>query len=385
MDAYTNDTTVLPRAERVGSGLLLAVLSAVSFSLSGSIASSLFAIGWTPGSVVLLRVALAAVVLAPFGLRALRGHLRTSPRGTLRRELPTVVVYGLLAVGAAQFCYFSAVQHMEVGPAILIEYTSPAAVVIWLWLRHGQRPVPLTVLGAVIAAAGLVLVLDLVGGGVGLSLAGVLWALGAMIGASVYFVLNAEGGIDVPPIALAWLGLVVGTVALALLGITHLMPLGASRGTVELAHADLPWWVAVLVLGIVTAALAYASGIVAGRLLGARLASFVALLEVVSSVVFAWLLLDELPNGVQILGGLLILAGVVAVKLGEPEAEATPGAGLPASDSLALVLGLHEDLPHQHQHSGGGRDGEQGSDHTHQGRAHERGDDRQDSGDLHRA
>ena len=34
-------------------------------------------------------------------------------------------------------------------------------------------------------------------------------------------------------------------------------------------------------------------------------------------MLWAWLLLDELPRPVQLLGGLLILAGVVAVKLGE--------------------------------------------------------------------
>ena len=34
-------------------------------------------------------------------------------------------------------------------------------------------------------------------------------------------------------------------------------------------------------------------------------------------MLFAWLLLDELPRPVQLLGGVLILAGVVVVKLGE--------------------------------------------------------------------
>lgn len=330
MKTYADDVAPVARAERFGAGLLLAVVSAVSFSLSGSIASSLFEIGWTPGAVVLLRVALAAFVLAPFGLRSLLRHGRTTP-GAWRRELPTIVVYGMLAVAASQFCYFSAVQHMEVGPAILIEYTSPAAVVAWLWLRHGQRPAPITVAGAAVAALGLVLVLDLIGGGVGLSVAGVLWALGAMVGAAVYFVLNAEGGVDLPPIALAWLGLVVGAAVLGVLGLTHLMPLHAATGTVRLAQSDVPWWVAVLVLGVVTAALAYAAGIAAGRLLGARLASFVALLEVVSSVLFAWLLLDELPGVVQVVGGLFILAGVVAVKIGEPSAGA-----IDAADALPV-------------------------------------------------
>lgn len=316
MATLTDDVTTVARAERVGGGLLLAVISAVSFSASGSIASSLFATGWTPGAVVLVRVGLAALVLAPFGIRALRGHARA-----LRSQAGALLLYGVLAVAGAQFCYFSAVEHMQVGPAILIEYTAPAAVVVWLWLRHGQRPAPITLGGAALAALGLVLVLDIIGGGAGLSVVGVLWALGAMLGALTYFILNAEGGIHLPSIALAWLGLVIGTAVFGLLGLVHLMPMHAASASVHLAGAGVPWWLAVLALGTVTAALAYATGITAGRILGARLASFVALLEVVSSVVFAWVLLDELPHLIQLVGGVLILAGVIAVKAGEPAAD----------------------------------------------------------------
>jgi drug/metabolite transporter (DMT)-like permease len=60
-------------------------------------------------------------------------------------------------------------------------------------------------------------------------------------------------------------------------------------------------------------------GIAASRRLGSRLASFVGLAEVVSAVLFAWLLLGEAPSAVQFAGGALILAGVVVVKLGEPK------------------------------------------------------------------
>ena len=73
----------------------------------------------------------------------------------------------------------------------------------------------------------------------------------------------------------------------------------------------------ILLLGVVTAAVAYVSGIAAIRRLGSRLASFVALAEVLFGVMWAWVLLDELPRPVQLLGGVLIMAGVVAVKLGE--------------------------------------------------------------------
>ena len=72
-----------------------------------------------------------------------------------------------------------------------------------------------------------------------------------------------------------------------------------------------------LVLGVVTAALAYGSGIAAARRLGSRLASFVALSEVLAALVFAGLLLGEVPAPVQLAGGVLIVAGVVTVRRGE--------------------------------------------------------------------
>ena len=309
-----------PRS-RLAGGLAFAVVSAAAFGMSGALARGLLDNGWSPGAVVLVRIGLGALVVAPFGAAALRGRWHL-----LRRNAGLVTMYGVLAVAGAQFCYFSAVGYMEVGPAILIEYTAPAAVVAWMWLRHGQRPGRITVLGAAIAAAGLVLVLDLLSGA-DLSIAGILWALAAMVGAATYFVISADESNGLPPLALAAAGLVVGAVVLGLLGVVGLLPLEANTAAATYAGQTVPWWLPLAVLGLVTAALAYTTGIAAGRRLGSRLASFVALLEVVASVLFAWLLLAELPGPVQLLGGLLILAGVVAVKLGEPEvarAEPTP-------------------------------------------------------------
>jgi drug/metabolite transporter (DMT)-like permease len=207
---------------------------------------------------------------------------------------------------------------MEVGPALLIEYTAPAAVVVWLWLRHGQRPGPVTLVGAALAAVGLVLVLDLLSGA-DLDAGGVLWALAAMVGAAVYFVISADEDNGLPPISLAAGGLLVGAVGLGLLGAIGLMPMDAGTDAAVYGEHRVDWWVPLLLLGVVTAAIAYVTGIAAGRRLGSRLASFVALLEVLAGVGFAWLLLGELPRPVQLLGGLLVLAGVVAVKLGETD------------------------------------------------------------------
>ncbi|WP_408899022.1 EamA family transporter [Nocardioides sp. R1-1] len=298
-----------PPATRTG--LAFALTSAVTFALSGALARPLLDSGWTAGSIVLLRIAIGAVVVLPFGLVALRGRW-----GLLRRAAPTVLLYGGLAVAGAQYCYFSAVRTMEVGPALLIEYTAPAAVVVWMWLVHGQRPGRLTVAGAAVATVGLVLVLDLFSGA-DVDVRGAAWALAAMVGAAAYFVISADERSGLPPLALAAGGLVVGGALLGLLGLLGLMPMAGSSDDVAYAGIELAPWAVLLLLGLVTAALAYTTGIAASRRLGSRLASFVALSEVVAAVVWAWLLLDQLPAAVQFLGGALILLGVVGVKLGE--------------------------------------------------------------------
>lgn len=319
MALIVDDTARAARSLRTRSGLAFALVSAASFGMSGALARGLLDHGWTPGAVVLARISIAAAVVAPFGLRALRGKWRL-----LRAGWRTVVVYGLVAVAATQFFYFSAVSHMQVGPALLIEYTAPAAIVLWLWLRHGERPSLITLAGAGLAALGLVLVLDLLSGA-DLSLVGVAWSLAAMVGCAIYFVLSADEGNGLPPMALAAAGMVVGAVSLALLGLAGVLAMDAATTSVDLAGRSVGWWVPVVLLGVVTAAVAYVSGIAASRRLGSRLASFVALVEVVFGVLWAWLLLDELPRAVQLVGGLLILAGVVSVKAGE-RAIARPGA-----------------------------------------------------------
>lgn len=306
-------------SSRLGVGLGLALASATGFALSGPLARGLLDTGWNAAAVVLVRMTVAALVLLPFGVRALRGNWTA-----LRETWRTVLLYGALAVAGAQFCYFSAVAHMAVGPALLIEYTAPAAVVGWLWLRHGQRPGLLTLAGAFVAVLGLVLVLDLLSGGADVSPIGVLWSLGAMVGAASYFIISADTDNGLPPISLAAGGLVVGAALLGLLGLSGILDMQRAAEDTTYAGHTFPWWAPLLALGVVTAAAAYVLGIMGTRILGSRLASFVALSEVLAAVIFAWLLLGQVPAPVQILGGALVLLGVIGVKLGEKTVEVGP-------------------------------------------------------------
>ncbi len=312
---------------RTTAGLGLALVSAATFGTSGSLAKGLLEAGWSPAAAVTWRVTVGALVLAvPAGL-AMRGRWHL-----LRRGWPSIALFGAVAVAACQLSFFLAVERLSVGVALLLEYLGLILVVGWLWLRHGERPRPLTVVGAGLAVAGLVLVLD-VFGVVQIDPVGVLWGLCAAVGLAVYFVVSADERTGLPPLVVATGGLAVGAALLIVAGTLGLTSMQWSRTDVALAGSPVPWWLAVLALGLVAAAVAYATGVAATRRLGSKLASFVGLTEVLFAVLFAWLLLGELPAPVQLVGGLLILGGVVAVKSDERRPEQVAPAVLPDDDT----------------------------------------------------
>lgn len=312
MTRIDDDSAGVRIGRRSNGGLALAVISAASFGMAGPLARGLLEAGWSPGAVVLARLSVGAVVLSPFAITALRGRW-----GLLRTQLRPLLVYGALGLAGTQFCYFSAVGTMDVAPALLIEFTAPIAIVLWLWARRGQRPQPLTLLGGGAAVLGLVFALDLASGAE-VAWTGALWAFAAMIGNAAYFLISGETEDVLPPIALAGAGLAVAAAVLAVLGVIGILPMHVNFASAGYAVGAGPWWVPLLTLGLISAALAYASGTAAIRRLGSRVGSFVALLEVVAAALFAWLLLDQRPGLSVLLGGLLIITGVVLVRRAEP-------------------------------------------------------------------
>lgn len=292
-------------------GLILALLSAAAFATSGSFARSLLEAGWSAQAAVVARVGIAAVVLAPVAGWVLRGRW-----GLLRRNLGRIGLFGLLGVAAAQACFFNAVRYLPVGVALLLEYLGIILVVMWLWLVHRQRPRRLTLTGSAAALLGLVLVLELASSA-RLHPLGVLWALCAAAGLAGYFIVSTRVDPDLPSVVLASGGMAVGSAVLLGLGLVGAAPLHATFQTVDFAGHRTSWLVPVIGLALVAALVAYVAGIGANRILGARLASFVGLTEVLFAVLIAWLLLGELPTIRQLLGGMLILAGVTLVRLDE--------------------------------------------------------------------
>jgi drug/metabolite transporter (DMT)-like permease len=311
--AATRDLDVRrrPAQRRADLGVVAAVVTAAAFGTSGPFAKALLSTGWSSGAIVLLRVGIAALVLALPAVLACRGRW-----GVVRENLAVILVFGLIAVAGCQVAYFNAVSTLSVGVALLLEYSGTVLVVLWVWARTRRTPSRLTLVGGVVALIGLTLVLDIAGQSRP-DVVGVMWGLLAAVGLAAYFVASSHGDGGLPPVALAGFGMAVGAVALAGLGAAGVVPLKFAATDVVVAGQSLPWWAAVGELALVAAAFAYLLGTYAVRALGATVASFVGLSEVLFAILFAWLLLGELPRLVQLVGGAVVVAGVVAVRIGE--------------------------------------------------------------------
>ena len=81
-----------------------------------------------------IRIGGAFLVLLVPCLVLLRRSRRPTPRQSAR-----VIGYGVAAIAMAQLCYFSAVQYLSVGVALLLEYL-PVLLIGYHWLRDRRRP-----------------------------------------------------------------------------------------------------------------------------------------------------------------------------------------------------------------------------------------------------
>lgn len=303
------------RASRGLAGIVVGLAAGLAFGAGGAIVKPLLEAGWSPGAAVFARITVAAVALVVPGILALHFDLRP-----LWRARWTVLAYAVIAIVGTQVAFYAAIARIPVSTALLIEYLAPVALVLVAWLRSRRAPQLVVLGGSVVAIAGLVLVIGPTGGGaldpLGLLLAGI-----AMLGVAVYYVLGERADAGVPPIALAASGFVIGAIVLGLAGLVGLVPFAAVFVDVDFLGGTAPWWVPAIAVGLVSTAFAYVAGISAIRMLGTRLASFLGLSEVVFAGVVAWLLLGEAIAPLQLVGGVLILAGIVLVRLERPAAD----------------------------------------------------------------
>ncbi|PXY27999.1 EamA family transporter [Prauserella muralis] len=307
-----------------GRGLILILFASLFFASSGVIGKPAMLAGLSPQQVAAARIGLAAVVLLA-GVALVRPSLLR----VRREQWRLLVAYGLLAVAGVQLCYFVAASRIPVGVAILLEFTSPVLVALWVrFVRRVRLPWPMWV-GIALALAGLALVAR-VDEGLRLDGLGLLAGVGAALCSAAYFLLGEHGMSSLHPLGMVTWGMVVGAVAVCIVAPPWTMPAEILTGSAEFGPWRPPVWTLLIAIALVSTVCAYLAGITALRHLPAPVASVLALAEPLITTVAAWILLHEALTSLQVVGAVVLLGGAVLVQLTAPGKQpATAGEPLP--------------------------------------------------------
>ncbi|GGO67869.1 EamA family transporter [Nonomuraea cavernae] len=305
-------------------GLAFALVSASCFAFSGPMGKYLIEGGLTPIEAVWCRMAGAGLLLFAV-LAVLRPAVLRIPRS----RLPFFALYAIVAVAGVQSLYFVAITRLPVGIVLLLEYMSPVMVVIWVRFVRGIRLARAAYLGAVVAVAGLGIVVEAWDG---LRLDGLGLLLGLVAGACCagYFLMSDSFGDDIDPLGLiAW-----GMIGAAVVLVPFARPWGIpwESFTVSVAPqggVTLPVLGAYLWMVLIATVTAYILGVNAVRRLSAAVGATVASLEVIGGALVAWALVGETLGVFQIIGGLIVLSGALLAQTASARRSPAPGVAEP--------------------------------------------------------
>lgn len=221
-----------------------------------------------------------------------------------RRDLPRIALCGATGMSAYQVLLNWGEVHVEAGTASLLIAVAPVFSVLLATAFLGERLTRNVVLGSVVAIAGAA-VIALAGGPAGIS-AGALVVLAAAVVQGVYHFATK-------PLLRRYTGLEVACYAMWA-GTLFLMPLVPAAMHAAPASAV----VSAVYLGLLPSALGFVVwGYAVARLtVAAATAALYLVPPVALGVAFGWL--GETPRPVELLGGVISIAGVVLINRRPP-------------------------------------------------------------------
>lgn len=272
-------------------GVLLIIVSGISFGAAAIFARFAYEAGTNPITLLFLRFGISSVCMLLLTL--VRGT--TFPRG---RILSGLMLMGAVGYFGQSFCYFTALTFTSAGLVALLLYLYPAIVTVLAVAILKESISTLKIAALFLALAGTALTIGPAGGGKSL---GMVLSLGAAFIYSIYILVGSkiiEQGTAIPS------STVIITSAAVMYG-----------GLIAIRGASFPttWsgWVSVSAIALISTVLAIVTFLAGLERVGATNAATLSTIEPVVTVILAALVLDEAITPLRIAGGVMILLAVI--------------------------------------------------------------------------
>lgn len=289
-------------------GYVYSLTAALLFGTNGSVTRVVVEAGLSPAQLTFFRVLGAAVLSGLVLLITDRGAFVVKPR-----QLVILAVVGVTGVALLQWTYAAAIELLPVGITLLIEYTAVlmVAVIAFVFFKERVRARLWVAIACVLAGLAIVAriwVSELDG-------LGVIFACCAAITLTIYFVAGEREVGKTSPMAVAFWTMTFATLFWLLFsGWWEVDPALFAEPVSLTGNLDqiiVPVWVPLLWNMVLGSFLPFFLSLKGLKLLTATAAGVVASSEVIFAFAVAWLWLGEALDGVQLVGALVVLTGIV--------------------------------------------------------------------------
>jgi drug/metabolite transporter (DMT)-like permease len=289
-------------------GELYIVLGALFFSLNGVIVTLVL------DHMTTFRLAQVRALGAFFLLFLITFIQDRNSLKAKRREIPTLIVYGVVGFAMVQLGYFVGISRgVPLSLVLILEFTAPIWIVLWIkFVRKGVVARDMWVAIA-LSLIGLILVAK-VWQGFAFDLIGILAAVGAAIALALYFLISeSQKGKRSAQSTVVW-GLGVAGFFWSIFLPIWDFPIEIFSEQINLqgrfAEYSAPGWLLlayVIIFGTMVPYLFVITGI---RIISASTASVIGMLEPVLAGAFAWIWLSQSWSAIQLVGVVIVLIGI---------------------------------------------------------------------------
>ena len=289
-------------------GQIYLLLGAFLFAFNGIISKIVLIDGLSAWRLTQIRTGGAFVLLFAVYFTFRRHELKPA-----RDELPWLITFGVVGVTFVQAFYFVAIERMYVGVALLIEFTAPIWILLFLKFVL-KKNVPVSLWYAILLSFSGLLMITQIWNGLSLDRIGLIAAFIDALALAGYFLIGDRLGKTKSSAAITTWGFGVASAMLFFVLPIWNYPTEVFTKDMELLGRfndyTLPGWVLILwivVMGTIAPYLFVVSGL---KLLSAANASVFGMIEPVIAGVFAWWWLSESLNGIQMMGCVVVIVGI---------------------------------------------------------------------------
>lgn len=230
-----------------------------------------------------------------------------------KKELPVLVFYGVFGIALMQWSYSNAVSLLPISVALLIEYTAIVIVPLVSLLLFKEKVRPRLWFGIAAVLVGLAIVSNVWNSD--LNPAGVAWAFMAAGCLSIYFLIGEHTQRKRDAMSTLFYTFAVAALFWAIMNLINPgkvinINLDFNLGG-NLSGISMPVWAGLLWIGIMGSFVPMLLDYIALGNLSATAVGVIATAETVFATVFAWAWLNESMTTLEVIGGLIVVAGII--------------------------------------------------------------------------